>query len=204
VIEFRNTPLPPEIRSRSSEELLEDLCIALRQVGVGERVFRAGEDAQGEIRNVVAIADELEKRSYDYTGRLERLSNETGWQVIFLLDECKRFPRAIPYVRDLDGIRRQFRCRYCRRAERPEDDVSLSACDQCLSKMILTFESLKSLPGTILFKTYDQVFRCQHADDDTVLLSAYLGQEGVYEPGQCKRCLQDLLDHRRNRSTQAR
>src|SRR5262245_39860519 len=117
--EFRNTPKPLGIPNRSSEDLLEDLCIALRDVGVREWIFRSGEDAQGAIKNVVGIASELEDRNYAFKDRLEQLSKETGWQVGRLLDECRQFPREVPYVRDLDGIRRRFRCRYCKLAEYP-------------------------------------------------------------------------------------
>jgi hypothetical protein len=189
MVEFRNTPPRAPIPHRSNDALVEDLCLALRAVGVNE-VWSPTQEAVAE---AVAIADELDARGVIVVERLNRLTEETGWLMPKLLEDCRRSPETHPHVTELDGVRRALRCRYCRAAERPESDARYYACDQCLGALIHSFESLVAVEGTVLFRTYNVDWRCAHADADTVVLGIndndYEG--GMSAAGDCKRCLQD-------------
>ena len=204
VVEFRNTPTRPAIEKRDTPELLEDLCIALRDVAVREGSLPRSEDSQSAVSASVSIAAELEKRGVATTDRLERLSEETGWLMNELLADCRSFPRVVPRVRELDGIRRYLRCRYCKSAERPESDVKWGACNACLTRIIKSIDSLEPIEGTVLFRTYNSDWRCAHADADTVLLGANFYEEGFLGPGVCQACLKDELAQREDDDGAAR
>lgn len=185
-------------------DLLEDLCIALRDVAVREGSLPRSEDAQTAVRQAVEIAAELDVRGVTTSERLDRLAQETGWLMNQLLDDCKQFPRVVPRVRELDGIRRYLRCGYCKAAERPEDDVRWGACDACLRRIVESLDSLNLLEGTVLFRTYNAEWRCEHADADTVLLAANFYEEGFLGPGACRRCLENELTQREAKGERAR
>jgi hypothetical protein len=187
VVEFRDTPLRPPIPNRAANDLLEDLCLALRAVGVGSREA---------VAEALAIAAELDGRGVSFIDRLNRLSEETGWLMPELLEECRRSPEERPYITGLDGVRQRFRCRYCKQAEHPEDDDRYWACDQCLEKLIHSFTSLVAVEGTVLFRTYNPDWRCPHADPDTVVVGIDHYEDGMLRPGDCKRCLQEAKRRR--------
>src|SRR5437764_10473381 len=105
-----NTPPRPPIQKRTDDELLEELCIKLRFVGCGDYSLPGSETVVSGIREVSSIFSELSARRVDYRQRLERLSEETHWQMQKLLDDCLAFPSRVPYVRETDGIRRALRC----------------------------------------------------------------------------------------------
>jgi hypothetical protein len=191
MVEFRNTPARPPISNRSSDELLEDLCLALRAAGVQE----VWPDTREAVMEAVAIANELDARGISFVERLNRLSTETGWLMPRLLEDCRRGPETPPYVTELDGVRRRLRCRYCRAAEHPEGD-RYSACDRCLTALISSFDSLVALEGTVLFRTYNADWRCPHANPDTVVLGITNYEGDLLAGGDCKRCLQ-VAAHRR-------
>jgi hypothetical protein len=172
--------------------LLEDLCIALRHVGG----CHGHKGAREYIAETLEIAAELDQRGVSFVERLNRLTQETGWLMARLFDECRRSPETPPEAFDIDGVRRWLRCLYCNRAEHPKKDHLLYACDGCLEKMIESFDTLNSMGHTVFFRTYDRASRCNHADEDTVLLS-FRHEEGINAPGRCKRCLQDELADRR-------
>lgn len=154
---------------------------------------RFGDEMQDRVSLVLALVGELQARAVDVLPRLVRLTQETGWLMPELLEECRAYPARLPHVRELDGVRRDLRCSYCRRVEYPEDDVTLAACDGCVQRMIDSCDSLQPVPGTILFRTYNDDWRCDHADADTVLLAADLYSEGFLGPGRCRDCLKQLL-----------
>ena len=185
-----SAPSPP-IAQRDSTALLEDLCIALRNVA-NARGPR-GDEMQHGVSLVLALVGELDARAVDVATRLVRLSHETGWLMPELLAECRAYPATLPRVRELDGVRRDQRCHHCGRVERPEDDVTLVACDDCVRRMIDSCDSLQPMPGTVLFRTYNEDWRCDHADADTVLLAVDLYSEGFLGPGRCKECLKQIL-----------
>jgi hypothetical protein len=204
VVEFRNTPARSAIGERDSAELLEDLCIALRDVAVREGSLPRSEDAKTAVRLAADIAAELDARGVTTSERLDRLSQETGWLMHQLLEDCRRFPSVLPRVRELDGIRRYIRCRYCKAAERPEDDVRWGTCDTCLRRIIESLDSLNVIEGTVLFRTYNSEWRCEHADANTVLLAANFYAEGFLGPGACRRCLDEEVAKREAKGERAR
>src|SRR5688572_574021 len=116
-------PIPP-IEQRDTSDLVEDLCIALRNVGVSHATPES-------IQNVRAIDVELTKRGVATTSRIERLSQETGWQMTRLLEECRDFPRVTPQLRLLNGLRRDHLCFACEAQERPDDPTQYLICNDC-------------------------------------------------------------------------
>jgi hypothetical protein len=53
--EMANTPPQPPIRERSTEQLLDELCVELRQVAVGDYNLPANEKEVAHIKQVCAI-----------------------------------------------------------------------------------------------------------------------------------------------------
>lgn len=100
---MRSTPPLPPISDRSDFRVVEDLCLALRNVGVWEHALSTNARALAHVREVQNLTVELRRRDVDATGRLERLSEETGWLMPQLLEECLHFPTVLPRVRLLDG-----------------------------------------------------------------------------------------------------
>jgi hypothetical protein len=187
MVEFRDTPPRPPMANRTVNDLLEDLCLAFREVGIREWVPASGNAAA----EVLAIAAELDARGVNVADRLNRLSEETGWMMPRLLEECRRSPAGPLYVTELDGVRRRLRCRYCQAAEHPEEDTRYFACDQCFDKLIHSFTTLVPVRGTVLFRTYNPDWRCSHAGPDTVVLGIDQYEEGMLGPGDCNACLQE-------------
>jgi hypothetical protein len=188
-----NTPPRRSIRERQSEELLEDLCIELRQVAVLGNGLPANERVVGHVRQVVAVHAELVNRGVDVRPRLEHLSEETKWQMLSLLDDCRAYPDQLPLVKDLDGIRHLLRCRLCGQAERAFDSTVFWFCNGCMQRVVEALQRRTPLQGIVLFRTYNPECRCSHAGDDSVLAAeAYV--EELH--GACERCIQDEL-HRR-------
>jgi hypothetical protein len=118
-VEVRNTRPDPPIFSRDSETLLEDLCLALRNVAVWDSDLPDGQRVAKFVAEASAVHAELVKREVNYEDRVHELSTETGWQMGTLLEDCLGFPTTSPYVREADGVRRRFRCPLCRKAEVP-------------------------------------------------------------------------------------
>src|SRR5256712_7680878 len=115
MVEFRNTPPRPPIPKRTTNELVEDLCLALRAVGVEEVWPASGES----VAEALALAAELDARGVSFADRLNRLSEETGLLMPKLLEECRRCPEEVPHVTEFDGVRRRLRIRYCQKDGQP-------------------------------------------------------------------------------------
>src|SRR4051812_23064493 len=117
-------PLPPR-SERPTDDLLEELCIALRDVGMSTRFLPYREpdpDIDDEVERVRAIDDELRRRGAEPTGRLKTLSDETGWSMLELMQEVRRYPAVRPWVREKkDGLRIATRCQACGLREFPVD-----------------------------------------------------------------------------------
>jgi len=189
-----NTPPPPPLREYPTEELLAELCVELRHVGVGDWGLPDDERVKGYIKQVCSIHQELKSRRVDLGERLSELSSQTGWLMEQLLDDCLAFPARMPYVREKDGIRRTLRCLQCSQAERPPDAKLFWFCDKCLAATINTLETRQPRPGVILFRTYNPECRCEHADSETVLACDPFIEE---LSGVCAKCLQAELERRR-------
>jgi hypothetical protein len=184
---MRNTAPAPPIEQRETSELIEDLCIALRKVG--GCWFPVDDDRAPElIGEVQQIHAELLSRQVDVSERISRLSEETSWQMQPLLRECIEYPKAVPYVRDRDGVRRSFRCPICNLREVP-DREGIWLCDLCLAKALVSVQNRIPSTGLVLFRTYNESKRCKHADADTVLIT--FDDEYDYDMGNsfCGRCI---------------
>jgi hypothetical protein len=190
-----NTPPRPSIGNRSNEELLEDLCIALRNVACNDYELPNGERVAQYVYEVRAIHAELMTRRVDWVQRLERLSQETRWQIPQLLEDCLSYPQRLPYVRDLDGIRRTLRCTLCAEGERPPDAKLFWSCNECMKRVLHALQSLSPSDGIILFRTYNSECRCAHADADTVL-AVESSTDTIF--GVCEKCVSAELVRRQS------
>jgi hypothetical protein len=189
-----NTPPSLPMRERSTESLLDALCVELRHVGVGDINLPSDKRIVGHIEQVCTIHKELLTRQVDSTSRLEELGKQTGWLMKALLDDCLAFPSKLPYVREHDGIRRTLRCGQCKRAERPPDAKLFWVCNDCLEASIESIRTRQPRPGLILFRTFNPECRCEHADSDTVLAAdCYIEQLS----GVCDMCVEIELKRRR-------
>src|SRR5262249_50045910 len=80
---MRNTPPKKTIEQRGTDELIDDLCLGLRDVGVGDYGLPEDERAKSAIWEVQLISAEVKIRNADnadFQDRIKRLSEETGWQ----------------------------------------------------------------------------------------------------------------------------
>lgn len=188
-----NTPPESSLEKRSDEELLEDLCIALRNVACNDYDLPDGKRVAQYVHKVRAIHAELMTRRVDWTQRLERLSQETRWQIPVLLEDCLSYPRRLPYVRDPDGVRRTLRCTLCAQGESPPDDKLFWYCNACLKRVLDAMRDRCPFEGLILFRTYNAGCRCAHADSDTVLATD-ISADTLF--GVCERCVSDELARR--------
>jgi hypothetical protein len=189
-----NTPLPPPLRERPNEQLLDELCVELRNVGVEDWSLPDDERVIAHVRQVCAIHRELTARQIDLADRISELSSQTGWQMKLLLDDCLAFPTKMPYVREQDGIRRTLRCQECKRAERPPDAKLFWFCNECLLATVAAMRTCKPTAGVVLFRTYNSECRCEHADSETVLACDRYVEE---LSGVCEKCLEAELERRR-------
>lgn len=187
---MRNTPPKPPETARDSTTLLEDLCIALRDVAVFDRDLPNGAAVVEKIDEVRGILSELSKRKVGVEFRLQELSSQTHWRMNELLADCCGYPDRIPYVRGLDGIREHFRCYLCGQKERPDDpqlDPDFWMCDECLDRTVAAIEERNPIPGVFLYRSYNESERCKHADCETVVASISWHDDS-HSPGRCKDC----------------
>lgn len=187
---------PPRlpIAKRPDEELLEDLCIELRHVACGDGDLPRGERVAAHVREVCDIHAELDRRRVNHRHRLERLSEETQWQIPILLQDCLAFPQRVPWVRESDGIRRWLRCHLCLKAERHPDAKHFWFCVGCLQRVLDAMRQRTPFRGVLLFRTYNAENRCAHADADTVLACDGSYSEEAF--GICEKCIHDELERR--------
>ncbi len=165
---MRNTLPEPPIEERDTTKLLEDLCLALRDVGVGDYGLPDNEGGVANVARVQQIHAELQKRAVDYGPRVAQLSDETEWQMELLLQDCLAYPEVIPYVRESDGVRRALRCYICREREFP-DRNALALCDVCLEQSAESIRNRRPWGGLLLFRIYNESYWCKHANEETVM-----------------------------------
>jgi hypothetical protein len=199
-------PMPPR-GDRASDELLEELCIALRDIAVRTQFLPYREpdpDIAKEVDRVQAVAQELSRREVDPMTRLGRLTAETGWDMAELFGECRRYPSSRPWVRATsDGLRIAMRCLACGQHEFPAHSRRIRLCDECLAILDAAIASKSVADHLLLYRTYTKDARCAHADDDTVI--------GVYpwSPewsedfpiGLCRVCVAEEAARRKSRLT---
>ncbi len=194
-VEIRNTPPKPPIVSRDSDTLVEDLCIALRDVSVFNGHLPDGAVIVEKIDDVKAIFAELSKRGINVKPALEDLSEKTNYRMNDLLADSLGYPARMPYEKGLDGIRERFRCPLCRKAEYP-DGTLIYMCGECLDRTLTAIEDRTPFPGLFLYRTYTELRRCPHADSETVLVTVLWSDEDWFETGRCKVCLLDEKERR--------
>jgi hypothetical protein len=187
-VEVRNTPPKAPISSRKSNELIDDLGIALRNVSVFGYDLPNGARVVQKIEEVNVLFAELSKRGVVLDDYIRELAFQTNWQIDALLQDCLAYPKVIPYVRDVDGVRRVFRCNLCRKAEFPADS-QLRMCDDCLERTIGNLDNRTPPKGLLFYRTYNTLRRCLHADPETVLVT--WDDEEFWETGRCKVCLEE-------------
>lgn len=186
---MRNSLQPAPICERDTNTLLEDLCVALRNVGVFDHDLPDGEKVRQHIAAVGSIKRELDRRGIQTDERITRLSHETHWRMQELLQDCLAFPKSMPYVKEPDGIRRTLRCLLCRTRERTLDAKVFWWCNECIIRVLQAIKEKKVINGVILFRTYNPEARCQHADSETVLVAEY--SDTLL--GHCAICIADEL-----------
>ena len=86
MVEFRNTPPKPPISERTDKEVVEALCIALREVGVSNGILPDGEQIREEIKTAQDIYKEIVKRDINISRRIKKLAKETKWPMVRLVD----------------------------------------------------------------------------------------------------------------------
>ena len=183
---MQSTPPPLPFEQRPTDELIEDLCLALRDVGVRTYSLPNDERAISAVRCVQKIYELLELRKIDALARIERLSKETSWQMETLLQECLAFPKVVPYVKDTDGVRRALRCSICQKRECP-DREGIWLCDVCLLQAKDSIESRVAMKGLLLLRIYNEEHWCKHADSETVLVA--FDDYDTLGNTYCKECL---------------
>ena len=190
---MRNTPPLLPIEQRATDELIEDLCLALRDVGVRTWDLPNGERVISAVKSVQEIYAKLKQRNTDLEARIERLSEETSWQMETLLQECIGFPDVIPYVKDADGIRHALRCSICQKRERP-DREGIWMCDVCLAQAKNSIENRVPMKGLLLLRIYNAEHWCKHADSETIMIAFddYDSLGNAY----CNECLSEEQNRR--------
>lgn len=191
---MRNTSAEPSIEQRNTARLVEDLCVALRDVGVRDYYPAEDERRVAAIRNVQQIHAELGKRGADFFHRIAQLSEETKWQMEPLLQECLGFPETVPYVREKDGVRRTFRCSVCQKREFP-DRAGLFLCDACLSQATESAQRRVPWAGLLLFRTYNMSKWCKHGNAETVMMAF-----DAYDSLDCAWCEECIAEEKERRA----
>jgi len=165
---MRNTKPEPPFDQRATPTLIEDLCLALREVGVGDLGLPDDERRITAINTVQRIHTELQRRDANFLPRIAELTEQTKWQMEELLRACLAYPQMIPYVREKDGIRRAFRCYLCQEREFP-DRKGLSICDHCLEGSLDAICNREPIEGLLILRIDNSSYWCKHADPDTVM-----------------------------------
>jgi hypothetical protein len=187
-----NTPPDPPIKDRDSKKLIEDLRIALRNVGVWDSELPDGSTVRSHIEEVKMIHAELTLRRVDFDTRVAQLSDESGWLMEELLRDCLDFPKTLPYVKEADGIRRYFRCWLCAEREFTPEAKRFLLCEGCLHRLLSDIKQKVPSKGVMLYRTYNEEKRCRHANSDTVL--AALEQNFDVFGGFCEQCILEELE----------
>jgi hypothetical protein len=196
-----NTPPEPPIKDRDSKKLLEDLCIALRNVGVWDSELPGGDAVRNYIEESKMIHAELKRRGVDLDTRVSQLSDESGWLMGELLKDCLDFPTTLPYVKEADGIRRYFRCWLCKEREFAHDAKRFLLCEQCLQRLLTAIRERVPSKGVMLYRTYNENKRCHHSDSETVL--ATLEQNFDNFSGFCEQCILEELERTKLKSQES-
>ena len=194
---MRSSDPRPPLTEWATGEVIEELCLALRDVGVHDSGGTLSDWSQKAIERVRTADRELRSRHVDVDQRIANLSEETGWRMRELFNECREYPDTRPRLREKDGIRRALRCHGCSASERPEGDEKYFLCDSCLKKVAGAIQEKRPMPALLLMRSYTPEARCQHADDDTVVaVYPWYGMNDDVGQGFCMTCIGDELRRR--------
>jgi hypothetical protein len=125
-MEIRNTPPPLQMRDQDDSSVIEELCLALREVGVLNAQLPDGQKVRKRIAYVKELHAELEQRDVDPSSRIARLSHETNWDMESLLRDTLAFPDTVPYL----AATPHPRCGNCGKAISRK--ALLALCSPCL------------------------------------------------------------------------
>jgi hypothetical protein len=193
--EFRNTPPPTPISERDTEVLLENLTSALCEVGGYGGRQSPDERAIASIETVRELHAELNNRKVTLTDYLNQLTATTGWMMSQLLDECMQWPEQTPQVREMDGIRRMFRCPLCSKEEVP-DYNGIFFGTECLQRAAGAIQQRTPFDGIVIYRTYNTDARCRHANDETVLAVPDELYDVSFRDSFCLECISEELARR--------
>jgi hypothetical protein len=183
MVEFRDTPPKPPISERTDKEIVEALCIGLREVGGCNGILPDGDGVRGKIQAVQEIYKEIVKRDIDIRRRIKKLSKQTKWPMVRLLDETIRFPEAVPYLEENPKLV----CRECVEKTYAKDAL-LGLCDGCLDKGIGLLESDSPDMRVLSCSTCDKKER------------AYYVYDGESDRCYCIECLKSEKERRESES----
>jgi hypothetical protein len=161
-------------------------------VGVWDSELPGGDTVRNYIEETKMIHAELKWRGVDLDTRVSQLSDESGWLMGELLEDCLDFPKTLPYVKEADGIRRYFRCWLCAEREFTAEAKRFLLCEDCLHRLVSDIKQRVPSKGVMLYRTYNEEKRCQHANSDTVL--ATLEQNFDVFGGFCEQCISEELE----------
>jgi hypothetical protein len=194
-VEIRNSPPPTRPTELRDEGLLDELALALRDVGTWDYSLARGDaGGEGKVRRVQDLGAEINRRGLDPTPRLEQLTAETDWLMTQLYADCKEFPRVLPLVRERDGVRRSLRCPLCNRNELP-DLKGIWLCEACMDRVESALTSHESITGVFLFRTYTSEKWCKHANAETTMMALDLYED--VPVGACIACFEEERARRR-------
>jgi hypothetical protein len=200
---MRSTRPEPPLSSRSANDVMEVLCVALRNLGISTRFlphWGPVPDVEVEVAEVKRFSAELATRNFDHVPRLKVLTEETGWQMVPLLEEALSYPAMRPWVRDAkDGVRIALRCGGCSSNEFPESSQKIRLCDACLDHFQRALEKPTESSSMLLYRSFTPEARCEHATSDTVLGVYPWSQEWCedFPVGVCPKCLDAERSRRR-------
>ena len=87
-----------DLRDESDSDLIETLCVALRDVGVINEALPDWPVARKAVARVKTLSQALQERALPVDARLRRLSTECNWDMLQLWQDSIAFPDAVPYL----------------------------------------------------------------------------------------------------------
>jgi predicted RNA-binding Zn-ribbon protein involved in translation (DUF1610 family) len=152
---------------------VEELCLALRDVGVFNRQLPDGIDVRKAIFRAKTIYAEIEHRSLDLTPRIARLSNETRWDMESLFISTIAFPQAVPYLVSTPDPR----CGHC--GKQISRKATLALCPNC------TRDAMEDISGE---RTTSHLSVCSICGQSEICFLVIDDEHYMY---YCKSCLQE-------------
>lgn len=160
---------PSLIEDRTSEELLQGIVQTLRElINSITTVIKS----ETKIRKIQLSYFELEKRGDGVYNQIDQLEKETGWLFNQLFEDCIAYPDK-ELLRDkyLPYSEKKQLCFECGTQASEIANSSIQLCNDCLKGCIEAIHEQRAIEGCLLFKTPEQEYWCEHADDEMLLLA---------------------------------